>query len=82
MPRKTAREIRINAHWCKKCGICIAFCPTKVLEAGEDGTPVVARLEACTVCQLCELRCPDFAVEVFPDGGEGVRDVQAAVNAG
>lgn len=64
MPRKRARAIRVNEAWCKKCGICVAFCPTRVLAADPGSVPRVVNLEACTVCLLCELRCPDFAIEV------------------
>lgn len=56
--------------WCKKCGICVAFCPKNVLEAGPDGHPVAARPEDCIRCHLCELRCPDFAVSVADEAGE------------
>jgi len=50
--------------WCKKCGICVAFCPTNVLDTGPDGGPVPARPEDCILCHMCELRCPDFAISV------------------
>ena len=50
--------------WCKKCGICIALCPSKVLEEGPGGTTRVARPEDCTRCRVCELHCPDFAITV------------------
>ncbi len=65
--------ISINASWCKKCGICIEFCPASVFEAREaDGFPVVVNPEACTWCQLCELRCPDLAIVLLePDAVEG-----------
>ncbi|NOY44267.1 MAG: hypothetical protein GXP50_02255, partial [Deltaproteobacteria bacterium] len=29
--------------WCKKCGICIAFCPKNVLDRGSDGHPAPVR---------------------------------------
>jgi len=59
-------KITINAKACKRCGICIAFCPKKVFTS-ENGLPVVANIDACTKCKLCELRCPDYAILV---GGE------------
>lgn len=59
-------EILINEKACKRCGLCIAFCPTKVY-ASEDGKPVIVNKSACTNCKLCELRCPDYAIIV---GGE------------
>lgn len=49
---------------CKECGICIAFCPQKNLQAGEDGRPEVIDPEACTGCNQCEYYCPDFAVRI------------------
>ena len=55
----------IYKGWCKKCGICIEFCPRKVYERGEDGYPVVAQPDNCTNCRLCEYRCPDFAITVL-----------------
>ena len=50
--------------WCKKCGICVAFCPKNVLDVGPDGGPVAARPADCIRCHMCELRCPDFAISV------------------
>lgn len=61
-----AFKISINDKACKRCGICIAFCPKEVF-ASEHGKPVVANLDACIKCKLCELRCPDYAIVV---GGE------------
>jgi 2-oxoglutarate ferredoxin oxidoreductase subunit delta len=58
------KPVTINAKWCKKCGICAAFCPKKVFDTGDDGAPCVARPEDCIRCRLCELRCPDFAIKV------------------
>ncbi len=65
---KTVPRIEVNRGWCKGCGICIAFCPRRVLEAGPDGKPLVVRPEDCIRCELCELRCPDYAIELL--GGE------------
>lgn len=60
-----ASQIRIDTVRCKGCGICVEFCPARVL-AIKDGTAVVERLEDCTACNLCDLRCPDFAIVVVP----------------
>lgn len=57
-------KVKVNPAWCKGCGICVAFCPKRVLETGRGGIPVVKLPDDCTGCRLCELRCPDFAIEV------------------
>ncbi|MHB8765007.1 MAG: 4Fe-4S dicluster domain-containing protein [Deferrisomatales bacterium] len=74
-PRKTKTQpgenpLTFYPAWCKKCGICIAFCPKSVLEAGPGGQPFAARPEDCIRCHLCELRCPDFAVSVADEDQE------------
>lgn len=55
-------KIIIYKKWCKRCGICVAFCPKKALDVDQEGYPFLCNDEACTECGLCELRCPDFAV--------------------
>ncbi len=57
-------DIDIYRAWCKKCGICAAFCPRECLALDEEGAPVVAHPERCTGCGWCELHCPDFAISV------------------
>jgi 2-oxoglutarate ferredoxin oxidoreductase subunit delta len=64
MAKAKLKEHRINRDWCKGCGICVAFCPTQVLELDRQDKAVAARLEDCIACRLCELRCPDLAIEV------------------
>lgn len=64
MAKAKLKAHRINREWCKGCGICVAFCPTKVLELDERDKAVAARLGDCIACRLCELRCPDLAIEV------------------
>ena len=58
------KQIEINYKWCKKCGICAAFCPKNVFDRDEDGKPSAARPEDCIGCRLCEMRCPEFALTV------------------
>lgn len=54
----------IFLDWCKACGICIAFCPTRVYGPGEDMKPVILDADACIGCLFCELHCPDFAISI------------------
>jgi 2-oxoglutarate ferredoxin oxidoreductase subunit delta len=61
----TMSRIEIFRGWCKKCGICVAFCPRQVLASDETGYPVVKDPGRCTVCNLCADRCPDFAITVY-----------------
>ena len=62
---------RINRDWCKGCGICVAFCPKKVLELDREEKAVAVRLVDCIACRLCELRCPDLAIEVEVEPATG-----------
>ena len=57
-------RIEFFRSWCKRCGLCAAFCPQEVLAQDHDGSPYVANAEACNACLLCEIRCPDFAIKV------------------
>ena len=50
--------------WCKKCGNCAAFCPTKALSLDQWGYPYMEAPEKCKACHLCEKLCPDFAIYV------------------
>ncbi|MBT9164168.1 MAG: NAD(P)H-quinone oxidoreductase subunit I, chloroplastic [candidate division WS2 bacterium] len=72
MTEKVAEKINIiiNQKWCKKCGICVSFCPTNVLELDAKIGVIVKDISACINCKLCELRCPDFAIEVIIEGDE------------
>lgn len=56
-------KLFINADWCKGCGICTAFCPTKAIEIKEEKV-TITDIDKCTQCGLCELRCPDYAIHV------------------
>ncbi len=57
-------NVTINKDLCKKCKICVHFCPKKVFRIDQDGYPLISHLEKCTGCRLCFLHCPDFALEV------------------
>ncbi len=60
--KKGIPTILIQKDWCKKCGICIEFCPAMVFTAREDGFPLITNPDNCTWCEMCELRCPDLAI--------------------
>ena len=56
--------LKVYLERCKGCGICVEFCPKKVLEVSELEKVVVAREQDCIKCRQCEMRCPDFAIFV------------------
>lgn len=59
------KRLAIQRGWCKGCGICVAFCPKKVLGIDQlEGKVRIDNPDACIYCRLCELRCPDLAIEV------------------
>ena len=61
-PKKSYRPFIIQA-WCKKCGICVAFCPKQVYRCDDKGVHV-EKPEECIGCRFCEMHCPDLAVSV------------------
>ena len=65
MAKAKLKELCINREWCKGCGICVEFCPTRVLALDESDKAAAVRLDDCIACQLCELRCPDLAIRVL-----------------
>ena len=59
-------KVHVFEAWCKKCGICVAFCPVGALTSDKEGLPLLTYPDKCTLCGMCELRCPDFAIAVRP----------------
>lgn len=55
------KAVVIESAWCKKCGICVEYCPVKILELNED-TVYIKDSEKCISCGKCEQRCPDYAI--------------------
>jgi 2-oxoglutarate ferredoxin oxidoreductase subunit delta len=67
-------KVHVFEAWCKRCGICVAFCPTGALTSDKDGFPVLTYPDKCTQCGMCELRCPDFAIAVRPRNKKQSKD--------
>lgn len=64
MGKDKLKKHHIERDWCKGCGICVAFCPKKVLTLDATDKVVAEHPETCICCRLCELRCPDLAIEI------------------
>ena len=62
--KKEKKEVQITREWCKGCGICVTFCPKKVLALDNEGKVCWVHPDKCINCGFCELRCPDVAIEL------------------
>ena len=71
--------IHIFPEWCKGCGICVAFCPKKVLVMGKDQKAHVAHEEKCIRCYFCARRCPDLAITLRETNGHRKEDPDTGV---
>lgn len=63
-PEKKLFDVSFYRDWCKACGLCMAFCPKKIILADKNGKPVVNEPDQCIGCLFCEMHCPDFAITV------------------
>jgi 2-oxoglutarate ferredoxin oxidoreductase subunit delta len=57
-------SLKVLEARCKGCGICVEFCPKKVLGLSEVEKIMVVNEAACIACRQCETRCPDYAIFV------------------
>ena len=67
-PRKVRGSVFINEERCKGCGLCIAYCPSHVLERSPRFNPKgyhppeAVHPDDCTGCDMCGYFCPDYAI--------------------
>lgn len=73
---KTPYKVAINMDWCKKCGICTAYCPKGVFVEDDFASPIIEKPENCIKCMLCVIRCPDFCIEVTDAEEEAAKKKQ------
>lgn len=59
--------MKVDPEKCTSCGLCIANCPFKCWEMGEDKTPKLKSEYACFSCFNCMVSCPGEAISI----GEG-----------
>ena len=64
-------KIIISRELCKECGLCIHFCPKKVIvQSGKLNAAGYQSAEfkddgECTGCAICAIVCPEVAIEVY-----------------
>lgn len=72
---KTAKKhtVVIRSEFCKGCGLCIAYCPKKVLKESEKLNRAgyhyadPAAMDQCTGCLTCTQVCPEVSIEVYDE---------------
>ncbi|MDD2587025.1 MAG: ferredoxin family protein [Syntrophomonadaceae bacterium] len=63
-------EVVFNEKRCKGCGLCIEFCPRKIIALGTKMNdagyhyPFIKQKEKCNGCAICAMMCPDVIIEV------------------
>ena len=67
-------KVPFDKHRCKGCGMCVLFCPQKILRMSADlndqgfSYPEVSDPDRCTACGMCFRMCPDCAIQVDKEG--------------
>jgi 2-oxoglutarate ferredoxin oxidoreductase subunit delta len=65
--------IIVNENRCKGCGLCINFCPKKVLGTADHLNPkgyypvTMTDKSNCIGCAICARVCPDVALSVYKE---------------
>ena len=73
--QKKEKYLWVNKRWCKRCGICAATCPKKVIDFDSEGYPIFARKDDCIYCLNCVLYCPDYAIFESKEDQENIKDL-------
>jgi 2-oxoglutarate ferredoxin oxidoreductase subunit delta len=65
-------KIRVDEEYCKGCGLCINFCPQKLIrtanhisKSGYHAAELCDPANKCTGCAVCAMVCPDVAITVY-----------------
>jgi 2-oxoglutarate ferredoxin oxidoreductase subunit delta len=69
---KATGKIVVNTEFCKGCELCVAACPTKVIELGKKLNMkgylyAVQEKEGCVGCATCAVICPEGAITVYKE---------------
>jgi len=68
-------KLNIYEDFCKGCGLCIEFCPKKILTfkstlnkfGFHPVMQIAEKANLCTGCGICRDMCPDMAIEVIKE---------------
>jgi nitroreductase/NAD-dependent dihydropyrimidine dehydrogenase PreA subunit len=60
-------KFSVNDKLCIRCGLCVADCPTRIIERKGDEPPFISpeREANCMQCQHCFAVCPKAAISIF-----------------
>lgn len=68
---KVKGSIVVDIEKCKGCEVCVAACPTDVIQLAEEVNgkgyhyAYMANPDACTGCANCAIVCPDGVITVY-----------------
>ncbi|NLE13427.1 MAG: 4Fe-4S binding protein [Clostridiales bacterium] len=64
-------RVTFNVDRCKGCGLCVAFCPKKIITLSSDilnakgyHPAQITEPEKCIACAMCATMCPDTVIKV------------------
>jgi 2-oxoacid:acceptor oxidoreductase delta subunit (pyruvate/2-ketoisovalerate family) len=63
---RTRRPV-LDQKKCKKCGICLMYCPVNAVRREADGSFHIG-LDYCKGCGVCAAECPAKAIEMEKEG--------------
>lgn len=64
-------RIVVDETICKGCGLCVEFCPKKVIALAparintKGYHPAELTGDGCTACTVCAVMCPEAAITVY-----------------
>ena len=66
-------EVRFDGDVCKGCGLCILYCPKKIIVTSSRinnkgySPSEVKNMDECIGCKSCALVCPDRAISIYKE---------------
>ena len=69
-------KVTFDSEMCKGCGLCVAFCPKKIIELSSQkfnkkgyhsAAIIEGGQEKCIACAICATMCPDAVIKVEKD---------------